>query len=384
MTKLDSAEKPWLSLYGEMPSSFTPRRESVLAFFRDALEADPDAVAAIYFDCSLTYADIERDSEALAGWLVSNGVKPGERIAIVLQNDPQFVIAILAAWKTGAVPVPMNPMYRTGELSKLFADCAPSFIFCYGGDAEVAAQSTAAAGVDAKLIVCDPHNYQSADDVRVLPARMSTPSGYATFLEACEAGGGASIGRHDPAGGDLGLILYTSGTTGKPKGAMARHDALAFNGAALGAWCGVGKDSRILAIAPLFHITGLVCHVAGAFANGASMVLNYRFEAASVLDAIRAAKPTYTIGAITAFNALMNAPGAAKDDFACFESVYSGGAPIPPSLRTQFFERTGQLIHTSYGMTETAAPTHFSPPGVEAPVDPSSGALAIGVPIVNT
>lgn len=379
-----SAGQPWLSLYEDMSPSLAPRRDSVLALFRDALEARPNAVAAIYFDRSLTYADLQRDSDALADWLARNGAHAGARVAILLQNDPQFVIALLAAWKVGAVPVPMNPMYRTGELAGLFADCMPSFIFCYGSDAEVVAQSVTAADTGAKMVLCDPRNYQSVDDLRVLPAPVPAPSACTTFLDACNSSAGDRVDRYDPQGEDLGLILYTSGTTGKPKGAMACHRALAFNGMALGKWCRLGENSRILAIAPLFHITGLVCHVAAAFANGASMVLNYRFQVASVLDAIRVSRPTFAIGAITAFKALMNASGVSKDDFVSFDCIYSGGAPIPPSVRAQFLERIGVLIHTSYGMTETAAPTHLCPFGVEAPLDPVSGALAIGIPIFDT
>ncbi|MCJ2187608.1 class I adenylate-forming enzyme family protein [Novosphingobium beihaiensis] len=375
---------PWLSLYGDAPAELQPARGSVLDLFRDAVKTSPGATAIIYFDRRLTYSELDEASEALAGWLLEQGTKAGDRVAVVLQNDPQFVIAMLAAWKAGAVPVPMNPMYRTSELTGLFGDCAPRFIFCYANDADVVQKAVDAAGSGSALVVCSPRNYQSRDDERVLPPECPVPDGYISFPEAIEAGKNRPVPAVSPASGDLGLILYTSGTTGKPKGAMARHHALAFNGNTIVEWCELDADTRILAIAPLFHITGVVCHVAAAFAAGCSMILNYRFEAASVLDAIRSARPTYTIGAITVFNALMNTPGAQKDDFGCFESVYSGGAPIPPSLRTEFLERMGLLIHTSYGMTETSAPTHLCPLEVEAPVDPESGALAIGIPVYNT
>jgi long-chain acyl-CoA synthetase len=165
---------------------------------------------------------------------------------------------------------------------------------------------------------------------------------------------------------------------------LARHSALTFNGAALGQWCALHTGSRILAIAPLFHITGIVCHIVAAFSARCSLILHYRFEPAVVLDAIREHRPTYSIGAITAFNSLMNIPDAGPSDFQSFDSIYSGGAPIPPDIRARFRERFGKLIHTSFGMTESAAPTHLCPLGVEAPVDPASGALSIGIPIYDT
>ena len=375
---------PWLSLYGDLPVELRPGRGSVLTLFRDAVAAKAEGVAAIYFDRSLTYRELDEASDALAGWLLERGVVAGDRIAIVLQNDPQFLIGMLAVWKTGGVPVPMNPMYRAGELTGLFADCDPRVILCYAQDCGMVEEAVAAAGTGSTLLLCDPYNFQSLNDERVLPPACSIPEGHVSFLDALEAGSARAVPRLSPSGDDLGLILYTSGTTGKPKGAMGRHYAMAFNGTSLSTWCGLDEETRILAIAPLFHITGVVCHIAAAFAHRGALVLNYRFEAGSVLDAIRASRPTYTIGAITAFNALMNAPGMQREDFASFKSIYSGGAPIPPSVRAEFLKRTGVLIHTSYGMTETSAPTHLCPLGVEAPVDPESGALAIGIPISDT
>jgi long-chain acyl-CoA synthetase len=208
--------------------------------------------------------------------------------------------------------------------------------------------------------------------------------GVADFIGAIAGASGRIPGPVHIDGDTVGLLLYTSGTTGVPKGALARHSALTFNGTALARWCAVDSRGKILAIAPLFHITGIVCHIVAAFGAQCSLILNYRFEASVVLDAIREHRPTYSIGAITAFNALMNIPDACAADFACFNSIYSGGAPIPPVLRRKFRERFGKPIHSSFGMTESAAPTHLCPLGVEPPVDPESGALSIGVPIYDT
>jgi long-chain acyl-CoA synthetase len=102
------------------------------------------------------------------------------------------------------------------------------------------------------------------------------------------------------------------------------------------------------------------------------------------LDAIREHRPSFTVGAITVFNALMNAPGAAREDFASFEVIGSGGAPIAPALADAIHQRLGQRIWPSYGMTETTSPAHFCPIGVTPPVDPASGALSIGVPVYET
>lgn len=378
------SKKPWLDLYGDMPLKLNPKRDTVLDLFRDAAESSPDSIAAIYFDRSLSYTELDRTSEALAAHLVGRGVGQGDRVAIILQNDPQFLIGMLAAWKVGAVPVPMNPMYRAGELKGLFEDCTPRAIICYASDCGVVQEAMDAASISPAMIVCDPRTYQSRNDERVLPPPFALPAGYVSFPEALSEGSGRAIPRLSPAGHEPGLLLYTSGTTGKPKGAVSPHFAMAFNGTSLGIWCKLSRDSRILGIAPLFHITGIVCHIAAAFTQGAALILNYRFEPNSMLDAIRETRPTYTIGAITALIALMNAAGAAKEDFESFASVYSGGAPIPPSVRDEFLARMGKLIHPGYGMTESTSQSVFCPLGMKAPVDPDSGALSIGIPTFNT
>jgi long-chain acyl-CoA synthetase len=174
--------------------------------------------------------------------------------------------------------------------------------------------------------------------------------------------------------------MYTSGTTGRSKGAILSHAALRFNTGTSTRCFNIKNEAVILAIAPLFHITGFVVHFAAWIATRGEVVLTYRFEATSVLAALLEHRPHFTIGAITAFIALLNAPDGTAEHFRSLESVYSGGAPIPPSVVAAFRKRYGVSIHTAYGMTETCAPTMVSPLTSSQPVDPISGALTIGLP----
>jgi long-chain acyl-CoA synthetase len=137
----------------------------------------------------------------------------------------------------------------------------------------------------------------------------------------------------------------------------------------------------VLAVAPLFHITGLVAHLGLSFLRGASLALTHRFEPGVMLDALRERRPTVAIAAITAYGALMQAPGAAREDFASLRVVFSGGAPVAPATAQRFAELTGRPILPGYGLTETASATHLTPPGRTGPVDPDSGALSMGIPL---
>jgi long-chain acyl-CoA synthetase len=183
---------------------------------------------------------------------------------------------------------------------------------------------------------------------------------------------------------DVAFLTYTSGTTGPPKGAMTTHRNIVFNAQTYRDWIGITGADVILGVAPLFHITGSIGHVALSLLTGATLVLTYRFDPAVALETIRAERVTFTVGSITVFIALMNAPGADRSALTTLTKIYSGGAPIPPSTVTAFEDLFGQYIHNIYGLTETTSPSHATPLQARAPVDPASGALSVGVPVYST
>jgi long-chain acyl-CoA synthetase len=378
------ASKPWLSLYpaGIAPTQTREHRD-MLGLFRSAL-ADPAAPALIYFDAVITYGELDAMSDALAVWMAAAGVKAGDRVTIILQNTPHFVIGMVAAWKLGAIPTPANPMYRRDELAKLFADSEPAVVIAHDDQAVTAIEGLAKAGRTARVLSVSPHDFQTRDEPRVLPARRPPPEGTVDMLAAIAAHAGETPPAHAAAPDDLGLLLYTSGTTGQPKGAMLRHSGMAFTSQIFKEWSPVAAGSEILGIAPLFHITGIIAHVGVAFSSRSALILHYRFEPSLVLDVIRERRPSFTGGAITAFNALMNAPGVSAEDFTSFEGLMSGGAPIAPALADAIEAKLGQTVFPAYGMTETTSPTHIGPKQHRPPVDPTSGAMAIGIPIQDT
>ncbi|HZC18152.1 MAG TPA: AMP-binding protein, partial [Rubrobacteraceae bacterium] len=182
---------------------------------------------------------------------------------------------------------------------------------------------------------------------------------------------------------DTAYLVYTSGTTGAPKGTMETHSNVAFNSEVYRVWMQIGDEDSVLGIAPLFHITGLIGHITFAGLAGIPLVLFHQVDPGEVLRLIEKWRPTMTIGSITAFIALMNAPGSDEVDLTSLTKCYSGGAPVAPSIVDQFEEKFGVYIHVAYGLTESNSPTHFVPLGARAPVDEASGALSVGVPVPN-
>jgi long-chain acyl-CoA synthetase len=377
------SSRPWLNLYESSlpPGSTLPT--DLLSMFRKAVDRNPHAPAIHYFDVSYSYEWLDDQSDALAVWLADHAqLGRGDRLAVILQNVPQFVVATVAAWKLGAVPMPCNPMYKEFELSRLFADGTPKAFICHREHYVIVRASSIGAGYarDTSILTVCPRTLQSRQDDRVLPIPVEVPAGSIDFGSAVSS----RAGRHPQpltiAPSEPALLLYTSGTTGVPKGAVISHRALAFNACAAAVHCAVRPAAGIFALAPLFHITGFDLHMCIAFYTGGSIALIYRFEPQVALDALLERAPTFTVGAITAYIALMNAPAAKPAHFASFDTLYSGGAPIPPSVVEQFAARFNRRIRSGYGMTEVSGASHFAPRDL-IPVDPSSGALAVGVPL---
>jgi long-chain acyl-CoA synthetase len=379
-------QRPWLARYAEgQPHDIEPEFRSALEMFADAVRLAPDAPLIRYFDGTISVQELDKLSDAFACGLVDHGVAAGDRVALYLQNVPQYVIAMVGSWKAGAVAVNINPMNKERELDLLLRDSGARVLVCL----EELYQSVASAvvpGTDVTLTITTSElEYQSRADARVFGSvkRIDcTGTQDMTGLMRRFRGTRPPDVRLGPD--DVAFLTYTSGTTGPPKGAMNTHRNVVFNAQAYRDWVGVGAEDVILGIAPLFHITGLIAHLALALLIPAPLVLGYRFDPAVTLDLVREHRATFTVGAITVFIALMNAPSATREHLASLTKIYSGGAPIPPSVTRGFREQFGHYIHNCYGLTETTSPSHAVPFRTEAPIDETSGALSVGVPVYNT
>ncbi|MEX5719075.1 AMP-binding protein [Geodermatophilus maliterrae] len=378
-------ERPWLALYGDQPADYAVEFDDALAMYRAGVAADPDGVALRYFDGTVTRRELDELTDGLAAGLLADGFAPGDRLAVYLQNVPQFVIAMVAAWKAGGVMVSINPMSRTRELSYLLADSGATVLVCLEHLYDEVARDVVP-GTGVRLVLTTSGlDFQTRDDERLFAGvTRQRHEGTTDLLEFIGQHRGQTPPPVELAPDDVAFLTYTSGTTGVPKGAMNTHRNVVFTAQVYRDWVRAGRDGSVFGVAPLFHITGLIGHVAVSMLVPAPLVLAYRFEPQVVLDAFLEHRPTFTIGAITAFSALLNAPGFTKDHFASFTSIYSGGAAISPAAERAFLEATGKQVHNAYGLTETTSPMTVTPFGSPSPVDPTSGALSVGVPAPNT
>ncbi|MFC6130978.1 class I adenylate-forming enzyme family protein [Streptomyces spororaveus] len=395
------AAKPWLGQLAAAQRAPVAPPPTVLHAFRDAVARAPGRTALSYFDGRIGYAAADALSDSVAGHLAACGVGRGDRVAVMLQNTPHFVLAVLAAWKAGAVVVPLNPMYKSGEAGHILRDSGAAALVCDGGAWTAYLREAARDSAVRTVLTASDLDFQTRNDPRVFgpaplgtvpgPRRPAGPGGAdpAAGVAVADLATVARGGR--PAPGDPGLtatdtalISYTSGTSGTPKGAMNPHGALTYNAVRQVTSHPLPEGAAYFALAPLFHITGMVCELAACFTNAGTLVLAHRFDAGAVLDAFLEHRPAYTVGPATAFMALAAHPGATPDHFASFQVISSGGAPLPPALVERLRTAFGFYLRNGYGLTECTAPCASVPVHLEAPVDPVSGTLSVGLPGADT
>ena len=383
-----TADPAWLRQYTpDRSTAPAVEHHDALSMFRAAVARAPERAAIHYFDGTLSYAELDARSDALASALIADGVQHGDRVALLLQNVPAFVVGLIAAWKAGAIAVSLNPMNRERELRLLFEDCRPKLVITHPETFIEAVQPALAEQPTVQVLTTFARDDQTRNDARVLgalPAQAPPCPGTRALAEVIARHRGQRPPPVRFGADDIALLVYTSGTTGLPKGAMNRHGNVAFTAQVYRDWIGLSEADGVLGIAPLFHITGLIGHVALAFLLAAPLTLSYRFEPGVMLDALAERRPAFTIGAITALIALMNHRSAQRDALSSLKAIYSGGAPIAPAVVAAFEAKFGLYVRNAYGLTETTSPATLCPVHLRAPVDPAFGALSVGVPTYGT
>ena len=337
----------------------------------------PDKAATIFFGRAMTYAELKAQAEALAGWLQSRGVAKGDRVALFLQNCPQFLVAFYAVMRCDAVVVPVNPMNRVEEFGHYITDPDTKVVIC-GADGVGIVQS-ANAGVPAaqqlKAIVVTRYAEAMPDIVepdlvpapaidawlRLDPALPDGPTPVTRWADALAAGlqpAGPCSGAPD----DLALLPYTSGTTGLPKGCMHTHRTLMPNAVGGGLWGHASAETVSLAVVPMFHITGMLYNVLGPVYGGTTMVILPRWDRELAGRLISRYRITHWTCIPTMIIDLFASPNYKSFDLSSLTFLSGGGAAMPQAVAERLQSEFGITFAEGYGLTETAAPSHANPP----------------------
>jgi len=383
---MTTPSRPWLPLYpAGIGPTLQPRYSDMLTLWGDAVTRHGDDPCVYYFDQELSYGQVDRWADAFAASLQADGFGSGERLGILVQNDPQWLIGLLGCWKAGGIAVSLSPMLKQRELQFQLRDAQVAVLLCLENlYRDVVEPIVAGTGVRA-VLTTHPVDWLGGGEahpvIRASAGAKSSALRTPSLREVLDGYTGRRPDTHTPRPEDVAVLTYTSGTTGPPKGAMVTHGGISYNAQILCEWFAVQADQPILGIAPLFHVTGLVAHLGMSWYAGAAVVLGHRFDADQVLHSIEVRRPAFTIGAITAYIALLNHPDFTSFDLSSLTTVASGGAPVTMAVVNRFRDRTGLTIRTVYGLTETTSPSHLTPPRATSPVDPASGVLSVGVPV---
>jgi malonyl-CoA/methylmalonyl-CoA synthetase len=307
-----------------------------------------------------SYGDLERESARYARFLTGLGLRPGDRVAVQIEKSPAAVFLYLGCLRAGLIYLPLNPAYRTAEIEYYLDDAEPGAVICRPPDLSGMRDLAQPRGLQ--------HIYTLDTD------------GQGSLTEACQSFGG-EYDTCDVKSDDTAVLLYTSGTTGLPKGAMLTHGNLAANALALHQAWGWRPDDVLLHALPLFHIHGLfvACHC--VLLNGTKMILLPKFDVPTIIRLLP--KATVFMGVPTFYTRLLADPAFGRDVCGHMRLFVSGSAPLLPQTFDEFQQRTGHTILERYGMTETGMNTSNPLDGPRRPGTVGKPLPGVSVRIVN-
>jgi long-chain acyl-CoA synthetase len=347
----------------------SPRHHANLAALVTAAAADnPDGRALVDANRQVTWAELARECDEVAGGLAGLGMVASNRVAILLGNRIEFVTAYLGALGSGVVAVPLNPYAATGEIVRVLADCSPKVVVCDRGT--VTSTRAAVAGLSEALEGADEEVRARAVVPQVVVVDAPTLPGEHVYADLHTSGRSVTPPPQDPE--TLAVLLYTAGTSGKPRAAMLPHRALLANieQAASLTPAPLDRTDRVLGVLPMFHVYGLNAVLGQVVRQSACLVMADRFDAEGTLALIERESVTNAPIAPPAVAAWSHRDDL-RDRLTGVRTVLSGASPLAPAVVRRFEERSGITVHQGYGLTE-AAPVVTSTLGAPEPPKPGS------------
>src|ERR671911_1630072 len=315
--------------------------ENLASILTETAEKHGDQTAFKLDDVELNYSMLDEGSARVASLLKSKGLEPGDRVGLMLPNVPYFPAIYFGILRAGGVVVPMNVLLKGREVAFYLEDPGAKILFAWGDFAEAAEAGAESAGTE--VILVKPGEFEK------LLAEQEPDRDVA-----------------DKAADDTAVILYTSGTTGKPKGAELTHANLYKNSAGVSEKLGeLSEEDVLLGALPLFHSFGQTCTMNSAVVVGATVTMLPRFDPEKALEIIERDKVTIFQGVPTMYNAMLHAERADSTDTSNLRLCMSGGAAMPAELMRAFEEKFDCIILEGYGLSETSPVASFNHPDRE-------------------
>jgi long-chain acyl-CoA synthetase len=312
--------------------------ENLATILTDSAAEHGDRTAFKLDDAALTYSVLDNSSARIAALLKARGLEPGDRVGLMLPNVPYFPAIYYGILRAGGVVVPMNVLLRGREVRFYLSDSGAKLLFAWHDFGEAAEAGASEAG--AEVILVQPGAFEQLVIEHQPDSEMA-----------------------DRSAGDTAVILYTSGTTGTPKGAELTHSNLRRNCTVTQTTLGeFSHQDVLLGALPLFHSFGQTCTMNSAVAIGACVTMLPRFDPDKALQIIERDRVTVFQGVPTMYNAMLHADAADSVDASCLRLCMSGGAAIPVELIRGFEDKFGCAILEGYGLSETSPVASFNHP----------------------
>jgi fatty-acyl-CoA synthase len=323
----------------------------------------PQRAATCYYGAELSYRELKHQVDALAGYLQQHcGVKRGDRVALFMQNSPQFVIAYYAILRADAMVVPINTMNRHVEVEHIVGD-SQARVAIFGQELAEHVAPLLGAGLDHGIVATYSDYIDKQTDLPLPDVVSAQAAGIPGATPWNDALSHACVPDAHLAGpDDLSVMPYTSGTTGKPKGCVHTHRSVMHTLIAGPEWCKIAKDSVVLSALPMFHVTGMQNGLNSPIFGGSTMVIMTRWDkrcAATLIERFRIS--TWTAIPTMLFD-FLNQPDLGERDLGSLYNLTGGGAAMPRAVAERIRSLWGIDYVEGYGLSETIAPTHVNPP----------------------
>lgn len=384
--------RPWLASYAPgVEAEVHVPAESLSEMLMASAVRFADRVALDFFGAETTYAELADQVSRAAEALHTAGVRAGDRVALVLPNCPQHVVAFYATLRLGAIVVEHNPLYTATELEYQLSDCGATVVVCWDKTAPVIDGLRGRTSVQTILAVdlttALPWRKRLALRLPVAKARAArasmtgqVPDAALSWERVSSSAGPLDAAHLQPRPEDVALLQYTGGTTGTPKGAVLTHRNLRANAAQGRAWMPGLKEGEetVYAVLPLFHAYGLTLCLTYSMSVGATLVLLPRFDLDQMLEAIRRRPPTFLPAVPPIYERLAAVAQKGRVNLTSIRYAISGAMALPPAVVEMWESVSGGLLVEGYGMTES------SPISLGNPAAATRRPGTVGVPFPST
>ncbi|MGI8596310.1 MAG: AMP-binding protein, partial [Thermoleophilaceae bacterium] len=311
---------------------------NLASILTETAEQHGDRTALRLDDIEVTYAQVEEGSARVAAMLKANGLEVGDRVAVMLPNVPYFALVYYGALRAGAVVVPINPQFESGEVAHHLGDSQAKMLFVWHDFTDAAEKGTE--DVDCEIVSVAPEEFEQ------------------------------TIGEHDPDhdvvdrdADDVGVILYTSGTTGDPKGSVLTHGNLQKSTEVATSLVDMSEDDVVLGALPLFHVFGQACGLNASVKLGACLSMIAKFNDEKTLEVIQRDGVTIFQGVPTMYSAVLGVEDLDSYDTSSIRVAISGGQAMPVEVMQRFEDTFGVEVLEGYGLSETTAIGTFNQQG---------------------